>query len=124
MLKDNFFTIKNIFKETVQQYQIEMDLNPQHPIYDGHFPGTPVVPGVCQIGMVKEVLEEILERSLYLSESKNIKFTNPIDPRQTTSLVLKLEFEEKNKNIWTKASLLAQEEVCLKFSGVFGVKSL
>lgn len=119
MLKDDFFTIKNVSPESSHQYQVEIELNPHHSIYKGHFPGLPVLPGVCQIEIVKEVLEEILTKSLHLSEAKNIKFTHPVDPRQTTSLILNLTFEEKKERILAKASLHAEEEVCLKFSGSF-----
>ena len=119
MLKDDFFTIKSVSPETSHQYRIEIELNPGHPIYQGHFPGMPVVPGVCQIGIVKEVLEGVLKKSFNLSAAKNIKFTHPIDPRQIKSLVLELAFEEKKDGVLAKATLYAMDKVCLKFNGLF-----
>ena len=94
-------------------------LNPDHSIFKGHFPGAPITPGVCQIEIVKEVLEEILGKTLILSEAKNIKFTHTIDPRQNTLLDLELNFEEKDEGIQTKATLYTLKDVCLKFSGIF-----
>ena len=37
---------------TIEKYRFSLELNPEHPVYEGHFPGNPVVPGVCQVQMI------------------------------------------------------------------------
>ena len=55
MLINNFYKIKNI--EAGEKYVVNIEMNPAHEIYNGHFPGMPVVPGVCLTQMVKETVE-------------------------------------------------------------------
>ena len=58
MLLGNFFTIIN--KEiTDNSATLLISINAAHPIFEGHFPGQPVVPGVCMIQMIKEMMESI-----------------------------------------------------------------
>ena len=48
-----------------------------------HFPNVPIVPGVCQIQIITELLEMYLGKRLYLSEVKNIKFLSVLEPVKT-----------------------------------------
>ena len=59
MLQGNFFTINHIHQDE-NSVKASIELNPVHPIFEGHFPQTPVVPGVCMMQMVKEVLRNHL----------------------------------------------------------------
>ncbi|MBS1934927.1 MAG: hydroxymyristoyl-ACP dehydratase, partial [Bacteroidetes bacterium] len=59
MLQGNFFTITSIAHENISVKAV-LELNPAHDIFKGHFPETPVVPGVCMLQMLKEVMENIL----------------------------------------------------------------
>lgn len=41
MLINDFFTIKDI--QNAEKYIISIELNPKHKVYQGHFPGNPVL---------------------------------------------------------------------------------
>ena len=60
MLLNDFYTIN---KQTDQDGIItsSITLNLNHPIYKGHFPQQPVVPGVCMMQMMAELVGEALE---------------------------------------------------------------
>ena len=75
MLSGSFFTIKETQSLENNTYKIVVQLNPQHAIFDGHFPHNPIVPGVCLTQMVKEILETLLQKSLNMTKADNIKFT-------------------------------------------------
>ena len=47
MLLENFYKIIHIKEREDGKQAIEIELNPGHVLYQGHFPGQPVVPGVC-----------------------------------------------------------------------------
>jgi 3-hydroxyacyl-[acyl-carrier-protein] dehydratase len=51
-----------------------------HDIFRGHFPGNPIVPGVCTMAIIKALLEKALGKKLQLSESKTVKFLGLILP--------------------------------------------
>lgn len=106
-------------------------LNPSHPIFAGHFPGQPVVPGACQLQIVQEVLSHLTGRDLRLQKADQIKFLTPIDPRHYPRLQLDLHYApaeplQPNANPAggvdlhpLTASLSADGKIFLKFTGTF-----
>ena len=54
MLLDNFYTILSSESSDSTIWTIQIKLNPGHPVYQGHFPEHPVVPGVCLLQLIKE----------------------------------------------------------------------
>ncbi|WP_114939489.1 3-hydroxyacyl-ACP dehydratase [Mucilaginibacter endophyticus] len=118
MLKDTFFTFSppeidgNLLKTTIT-------LNPTHDIFKGHFPGNPVVPGVCMMQMIKEVLESYLSKKLKLVKADNIKFLSFIDPNQHGQVGLQVKMSVVNEQVKTDAQLVNEEVVFLKFKGIF-----
>ena len=58
MLLDNFYTILSSESSDSTIWTIQVKLNPGHPVYQGHFPGHPVVPGVCLLQLIKECVED------------------------------------------------------------------
>jgi 3-hydroxyacyl-[acyl-carrier-protein] dehydratase len=122
--RNDFFYIRSITpdsdtSENPLHYIAHITVNPSHPIFDGHFPGTPVMPGVCQIEIVKKVLAEIRGREVFLSSAKNIKFISLIDPRRIMALDLDLTVTDAGEDIRVKAVLSAGETRFLQFNGRF-----
>ena len=42
--------------------QLRLQLHPEHEIYQAHFPGNPITPGVCQVQIVAELAGRQLQR--------------------------------------------------------------
>nr|MBP7471456.1 hydroxymyristoyl-ACP dehydratase [Prevotella sp.] len=59
-------------------YNIHLDKN--HFIYQAHFPGQPITPGVCIIQIAQELLEDFLGMMLDIKSVKNVKFLSVISP--------------------------------------------
>ena len=56
MLKDSLYRILNISGEN-NAIEAIIELDEHHDIFKGHFPGQPVLPGVCMLQITKEILE-------------------------------------------------------------------
>lgn len=54
--------------------------NPDHPIFAGHFPGHPIVPGACLVQIAQELLSDRLGQQVNLTAIRNLKFRQPITP--------------------------------------------
>ena len=54
--------------------------NASHPIFAGHFPGFPIVPGACLVQIAQELLSDSLCASVALTGIHNLKFRHPITP--------------------------------------------
>jgi 3-hydroxyacyl-[acyl-carrier-protein] dehydratase len=97
-----------------------IELNPTHPIYAGHFPGNPVVPGVCQVQIIKELVASIIEKEASLLKSDNIKFLSIIDPVKTPVLKVRLDIKTREHNQWDINAVMFHDQlVFIKFKGVF-----
>ena len=59
MLLDNFYSILSSESSHSTTWTIQIELNPDHTVYQGHFPEHPVVPGVCLLQLIKECAENI-----------------------------------------------------------------
>lgn len=70
-----------VSKEEVEasvSYDIQLDAS--HFIYQAHFPGEPITPGVCIIQIAKELLEDVVGERLLIQAVKNVKFLHVISP--------------------------------------------
>jgi 3-hydroxyacyl-[acyl-carrier-protein] dehydratase len=104
----------------VRKFIFTLKLNPEHPVYDGHFPGNPVVPGVCQVQMIKELTSAILKTDLVIQHSDNIKFLSMIIPSVTPLLTVSMDIKEKEPGSWNVNSVISNaDQIFLKFKGVF-----
>lgn len=119
MLKDDFYKITTIQKEN-QSYTIMLTLNKDHSIFQGHFPGQPIVPGACLIQMLKEITEMVLDKNLLLKKADSIKFLRPIDPNEASNLQMLLNItEDDGIKTGLSAVLSNQAAVFFKFMGQF-----
>ena len=87
-------------------------LLPESPVYRGHFPGYPITPGVCLVEIALELFSEREGRPVRLSGAKNIKFTNPVLPTETTELRFNLAGEGDGRTV----EILSGETLCAKMS--------
>lgn len=79
MLMNDFYTIEYLQREP-NSFSCKVAFNLHHDIFKGHFPGQPVVPGVCMMEMVKELLEQQTDKFLWLRNAGMVKFLQLITP--------------------------------------------
>lgn len=94
MLLDNFYTILSSESSDSTIWTIQVKLNPGHPVYQGHFPGHPVVPGVCLLQLIKECVEDIRQQKLQVTQVSSCKFLSAINPIETPHISVALTFKE------------------------------
>lgn len=128
MLLNNFFTIQSVDEPEVKEvagvltshYKLKTILNPTHPVFKGHFPGNPVVPGVCQIQMITESLQSVTGIQIFLKEADNIKFLSMINPVETNTLFIDLVIKSlPGEKMGVQANISGNGIVFLKLKGVF-----
>ena len=60
------------------------------PVFAGHFPQAPILPGVVLIDAAVQVVAQAMRRKLRLSQLSNAKFTNVVEPDQAVVLSFKV----------------------------------
>ena len=68
--------------DTENGFTATLRCNPEHLIYQAHFPGNPITPGACLLQTACELLQCKLDRPLYLKASKNVKYLNVLVPAE------------------------------------------
>lgn len=97
----------------------ELLLNADHPIYKGHFPNQPVMPGVCMLQLVTELTSKAVGQSLQLKKANQAKFLVPIVPQQFPHIQLKTRFVAQEEQTWkVTASIQEKEQIFFKFKGL------
>ncbi|WP_422082329.1 3-hydroxyacyl-ACP dehydratase [Ulvibacterium sp.] len=99
-----------------------IQLNKEHPIFKGHFPGNPVMPGVCMIQIIKELTEKATGKQLFLKVSSNIKFMAIINPEENDILHLILNISTDEREVKVKNTTTFQDTLALKLSATFQIR--
>ena len=103
-----------------KRFQFQLELNPDHPVYQGHFPGNPIVPGVCQVQMISELISIITGHSFRLIHADNVKFLSMmvLDKKSTIDADIRIRTED-NGNISANAVFKAGDTIFIRFKGVY-----
>jgi len=119
ILAGDFYTVVSTVNEA-DKIQAILKINPEHAIFGGHFPGQPVVPGVCMMQIVKELLESATSRSLRLHTGLDLKFLSVIDPGKNNAIHTETNYSVlASGDINVTARLFYNETTFFKFKGVF-----
>ena len=113
MLIKDYYTIENVLKQEDGVVRFEISLNADCQVYEGHFPGEPVSPGVCNIQMIKECAEQVAGKSLLLGNLQQCRLTTLITPVQHLQVEVTIHLEEKGDTYKLKATIGKGEEVYL-----------
>ena len=79
---------------TAEQLVSEIRINALHPIFSGHFPGSPVTPGVIQMEMVQAAMEKHFQKKLTLKTIRSCKFLEVLDPGKTPAIRITIKFRQ------------------------------
>lgn len=119
MLLGNLYTFI-ITHQNDREFCATLEINREHEIFKGHFPEMPVLPGVCQILIVKEMLSQVLNRNFTLRSSKSIKFLAVIEPDKVQQFSATVTFNQTlEKSIIVNAVLFKDTQNFLKMKGEF-----
>lgn len=106
---------------TKGEYIFQVQFDPQHPVYQGHFPERPITPGVLLTTMVRELFEGVVEAPLQLLEAHSIKFLRMVEPvvGKTFNVSIKAkELEEERYHVAAKMD--DGQDIAFKLSCTLG----
>ena len=121
----NAFLINNLFtyeklESTENEHRVKVDLNPQHRVYQGHFPNNPITPGVCTLQMIKEIAMDIYQVNLELLHLSSAKFIAFIDPRKHPSLEIEIKIKDATaNNMKVSGTIRSDDQYFVKLLGTY-----
>ena len=104
---------------TENGWTVFIELNSNHEVYKGHFPGKPVAPGAA---LAQMVLDEVTRKTegKPVIELRQIKFLSVIDPTQVSKLELQFEIKERNGLEMFTCLGKTESTKYFKLNGIFG----
>lgn len=120
MVLKEFYKIrsKNLLDDS-ETYSLEIEINKDHPIFDGHFPDNPVMPGVCMMQIIKEITESIVGAKLFMEKCSNVKFMAIINPKINSLLHVEIRVIHENSKVLVKNTTKFDETVALKLNAQY-----
>lgn len=106
----DFYTLLSTGK-SADNYICGIKLNPDHPVYKGHFPDFPVTPGVCMMQMIRECVSSVQETPLRYQHVNTCKFLAVVNPCLESDLELSFSVTGTYN---LQATLLSGGQVVLK----------
>lgn len=108
-LRNNLYNIKDV-RQTSESATYSIQLNRNCIIYQAHFPGMPITPGVCIVQIAEELLSEHLQKPLQFTSIRNAKFLSILQPTDHTVLVHLSAIKETEGKVSAKAVVDDGEE--------------
>ena len=118
LLLGSFFTVQHYTHEP-DNLRLRVHIDAHHALFNGHFPGRPVVPGVCVLAMIKDVLQQHFAKDLLLRTCTSSKFLRPIDPVLMPDLDLRVHYTRRDFLLDFVASVQHDQQVLCRVAGCF-----
>jgi len=95
-------------------------LNSTHPIFEGHFPGNPILPGVCTVQIIKEMMEVSFGKPLLMTGAGSIKYLGFINPAEMPELEFQLQLKDSvDRSFACAATVSAKGITVCTLKGIF-----
>ena len=119
MLIEGFYHINSIVRED-NSIAATIILNENHEVYKGHFHEQPVVPGVIQLQIAKEIIRKVTKRELKISNLIQVKYLSPIIPDKNSELTVNVTLSTVNDNeIKTNFTIKSSTTIFTKAKVIF-----
>lgn len=93
-------------------------LLPECTVYRGHFPGSPVCPGACNIELLRECFGKWMGRRYFIASIKQCRMLAVLTPDIDETLELRLTLASETAEGYTLAATLsAGGKIYLEFKG-------
>ena len=102
---------------------VRIRLHPESEIFRAHFPGNPVTPGVCQVGIIGELAAKFSGKKLDLSDVKILKYIDILRPSKELVEVVFDKLDKDDNLLTAKGTVVSEGRVFTKFSLLFKIVS-
>jgi len=115
----NFYTLDQ-WLASEEEIIATIQLNAAHPLFKGHFPHLPILPGACMVQLTHHMVDKHLGQACRFLKAVNIKFLIPINPLQEPELKAHLKLTNQPDNRLRVEQILSKgEKTFFKFSALY-----
>ncbi len=117
LLDDKFYRIAAVAKDNEHVATYTIELLADCTVYQGHFPGKPVCPGVCNIQTIKECAMRLLGENLCFKTIKQCRLTAVATPATCPVLLVRIQTTPTEEGYQLQASIYNQSQTYMELKG-------
>lgn len=88
MILQHLYKIRSVSELESAGYEFLVEIDPGDPLFKGHFPERPILPGVCTIEITRACTCQVLGKQLHFTEIAQCKFMGMVDPFIDNKLIV------------------------------------
>ena len=96
---------------------IEIDFS--HPVFKGHFPEKPVLPGVIMCDIIRHQISDFLDKKMEIETARQIKFLKMITPSENNSYNIKISIINNQEQYNIKAIISQDDNTYFKLNAKY-----
>jgi len=117
---NKLYVIEKNEKISDGKWNSEVSINKDSNVFEGHFPGHPILPGVFMLEIIGSILSGITAGKRKLVEGDNIKFLSVLDPGVDNKISIAMSFTISEDQVYNvKSEMSGNGKTFLKFKGKF-----
>ncbi len=89
------------------------------PVFEGHFPSNPILPGVIMVEAVRASLGRLFQKEFQLKTALNIKFLAVLNPMEYAEVQLAIRHSKVEEGLKVDANLTSGDTVFFKMKGIY-----
>ena len=98
----------------------ELLLDKDHPLFQGHFPGLPILPGACMVQLTHHLADKFLEKKTTFVRASQVKFMAMVNPLNFPVLKSSLKFTQTDpQTCRIDHQMTFEGTVCFKISAFY-----
>ncbi|MBR3433838.1 MAG: beta-hydroxyacyl-ACP dehydratase [Bacteroidaceae bacterium] len=117
LLENKYYKVLRARKESDGKAVYHVAILPDCNVYQGHFPGNPVCPGVCNIQTIKECASLLVGKELRISTIKQCLLTAIASPAICPEVDVQVEVTETGGKYSIVASIYDAKQQFMTFKG-------
>ncbi|MGM9758818.1 MAG: beta-hydroxyacyl-ACP dehydratase [Parabacteroides sp.] len=87
------------------------------PVYQGHFPGNPVAPGVCNMQVIRECAEQLAGCKLYVRHLKKCRLITVLKPDNQSELTVSVRLSPTSTGYLCRAEMRDSDCIYVIYQG-------
>ena len=117
LLENKYYKILGARNDGDRKAVYHLALLPECNVYEGHFPGNPVCPGVCNIQTIKECASLLVGKELRISYIKQCLLTAIASPTICPEVDIEVEVKDAGESYSIVATISDDRQQYMTFKG-------
>jgi len=82
-----WYVLRDLKQSDSKELCADIQVPPDSPWFLGHFPGEPVLPGIAQLGMVLDAINQSSNQNMRISSVSRVRFKQIIRPNDQLKII-------------------------------------